>query len=75
MDTAADMKSSAFAPFHVESLASKLEIRVEQGTVRLFGLTAEKSAPGLVHDSLGLNGYLDHCALTACSTRLIGPNN
>jgi lysophospholipase L1-like esterase len=29
---------------------------VEQGPVRLFGITAESTGPGIVYDSLGLNG-------------------
>ncbi len=29
---------------------------MESGPVRLFGITAEKAGPGVVYDSLGLNG-------------------
>ena len=53
--TAADAKSAGFAPFNVAGGASDLELRTE-GHVRLFGLTAEKPGPGVVYDSLGLNG-------------------
>jgi lysophospholipase L1-like esterase len=31
-------------------------VRVEQGSVRLFGISAGKPGPGVVYDSLGLNG-------------------
>jgi lysophospholipase L1-like esterase len=53
--TAGDTKSPGFAPFTVEGGASELELRTV-GQVRLFGLTAEKPGPGVVYDSLGLNG-------------------
>jgi lysophospholipase L1-like esterase len=53
--TAADAKSPGFASFNVAGGASDLELRTE-GHVRLFGLTAEKPGPGVVYDSLGLNG-------------------
>jgi len=53
--TAGDAKSPGFAPFTVEGGASDLELRTV-GQVRLFGLTAEKPGPGVVYDSLGLNG-------------------
>ena len=44
------------ARFQVESPAGKVELRIEQGSVRLFGVSAEKAGPGIVYDSLGLNG-------------------
>jgi lysophospholipase L1-like esterase len=53
--TAGDTKSPGFAPFTVAGGASELELRTV-GQVRLFGLTAEKPGPGVVYDSLGLNG-------------------
>jgi lysophospholipase L1-like esterase len=53
--TASDAKSPGFALFTVAGGASELELRTE-GQVRLFGLTAEKPGPGVVYDSLGLNG-------------------
>ena len=33
-----------------------LELQREGGPVRLFGITAEKTGPGVVYDTLGLNG-------------------
>jgi lysophospholipase L1-like esterase len=47
--------SPAFAAFSVPGGAPELDLRPE-GHVRLFGLTAEKPGPGVVYDSLGLNG-------------------
>ncbi|HXB67471.1 MAG TPA: GDSL-type esterase/lipase family protein [Candidatus Acidoferrales bacterium] len=60
IDTAADTKSPGFASFDVPGGASDLELHVEQGRVRVFGVSAEKSGTngtgGVVYDSLGLNG-------------------
>jgi lysophospholipase L1-like esterase len=56
IDTAGDSKSPGFAAFRTGSPATDIEIQVEQGTVRLFGVSAEKDGPGVVYDSLGLNG-------------------
>lgn len=53
--TAGDANTPGFAEFDVAGGASELELRPE-GQVRLFGLTAEKPVPGVVYDSLGLNG-------------------
>ena len=53
--TAGDAKAPGFAQFTVAGGASNLELRTV-GPVRLFGLTAEKPGPGVVYDSLGLNG-------------------
>ena len=55
IDTDGDAKTPGFAEFRVPGGASELELRPE-GQVRLFGLTAEKPGPGVVYDSLGLNG-------------------
>ena len=53
--TEADVKAPGFAAFTVAGGASLLELQ-PQGSVRVFGLTAEKPGPGVVYDSLGLNG-------------------
>jgi lysophospholipase L1-like esterase len=53
--TAGDTIAPGFADFRVPGGASELDFRAE-GQVRLFGLTAEKAGPGVVYDSLGLNG-------------------
>ncbi len=59
IDTASapdDPKSAAFAALHAPAPVNKLEIHVTSGRVRLFGVSAEKPGPGVVYDSLGLNG-------------------
>jgi lysophospholipase L1-like esterase len=56
VETGAEEKSAGFAAFHAPQGAQTLEVRVEQGSVRLFGITAGKPGPGVVYDSLGLNG-------------------
>jgi lysophospholipase L1-like esterase len=56
VDTSGDSKSPGFAAFRTELPASEVSIRVQQGSVRLFGITAENPNPGVVYDSLGLNG-------------------
>jgi lysophospholipase L1-like esterase len=56
VDTAAESKAPGFAGFHADLGAQALEVRVEQGSVRLFGISAGKPGPGVVYDSLGLNG-------------------
>ena len=56
IDTSGDSKTAGFAAFQAEPSAADLEIQVEEGSVRLFGVSAEKSGPGVVYDSLGLNG-------------------
>jgi lysophospholipase L1-like esterase len=44
-----------FAAFDVPGGAKSIELSAE-GSIRLFGLTAEKPGPGVVYDSIGLNG-------------------
>jgi lysophospholipase L1-like esterase len=56
VDTSGSSKEPGFAPFTVAAGVSNLELRVERGPVRVFGITAEKAGPGVVYDSLGLNG-------------------
>jgi len=54
-DTSGDLKS-AFAAFEVEPAAAEVDVQVTQGKVRWFGVIAEGPGPGVVYDSLGLNG-------------------
>jgi len=56
VDTAGDSKAPGFAAFRTESATAELEIHVERGSVRVFGITAEGPGPGVGYDSLGLNG-------------------
>lgn len=56
LDTSGAANGADFAMFEAPAPASSLRLWVSQGHVRLFGITAENTAPGLVYDSLGLNG-------------------
>lgn len=47
---------AGFHRVHAAAPVSQLELRVENGRVRMFGVSAEKPGPGVVYDSLGLNG-------------------
>jgi lysophospholipase L1-like esterase len=53
--TAADAAAPGFEAFTSTEPVRSLEIRAE-GTVRLYGITAERAAPGVVYDTIGLNG-------------------
>jgi lysophospholipase L1-like esterase len=55
VSTEGTVKSPGFASFTVAGGAFELELQPE-GSVRVFGLIAEKPGPGVVYDSLGLNG-------------------
>jgi lysophospholipase L1-like esterase len=56
VETAADSKTPGFAEFTPDKPAKRLEIETASGNVRLFGVVAERNGPGVVYDSLGLNG-------------------
>jgi hypothetical protein len=45
-----------FATFALPPNARELEIRVEGGPVRAFGIDLRRTAPGVVYSSLGVNG-------------------
>jgi lysophospholipase L1-like esterase len=49
-------EAPGFAGFDTKEPATTIALRVAQGRVRLFGITAERAGPGVVYDSLGLNG-------------------
>jgi lysophospholipase L1-like esterase len=53
--TSGDDKAPGFAAFDVRGGATSLELKPD-GAVRLFGVTAEKTVPGVVYDTIGLNG-------------------
>lgn len=55
IETAGGTKAPGFAAFE-SAPASTLSMHVTAGRVRLFGITAENAGPGVVYDSLGLNG-------------------
>jgi lysophospholipase L1-like esterase len=56
VDTAAPETGSGYARFPVPPEERRFEIRVTAGPVRLFGYRFEKPGPGLVYNSLGVNG-------------------
>ncbi len=57
VSTAADSTSSGFESFQLPSGTREIEVRATGGgAVRLFGVTLSKPGPGVVYDSLGLNG-------------------
>ncbi len=56
VETGGESKVAEFTAFTAPEAADEVELRVAQGHVRVFGITAENAGPGLVYDSLGLNG-------------------
>jgi lysophospholipase L1-like esterase len=56
VETESPEKSAGFATVTAQSGAATLDLRVESGPVRLFGISAAKPGPGVVYDTLGLNG-------------------
>jgi len=53
---AEDVKTAAFSTIHSAEPVHELEVHVESGQVRLYGIAAERPGPGVVYDSLGMNG-------------------
>jgi lysophospholipase L1-like esterase len=56
LDTGADRKTPGFAGLLAPAGVRTLELRVQRPPVRVFGVIAEKPGPGVVYDTLGLNG-------------------
>jgi lysophospholipase L1-like esterase len=56
VETSGESKIADFAAFTTSGAADEVELRVASGHVRVFGITAENAGPGVVYDSLGLNG-------------------
>ncbi len=56
IDTSADSKTPGFVGLLSTASVRTLELRVERPPVRVFGVIAEKPGPGVVYDTLGLNG-------------------
>jgi lysophospholipase L1-like esterase len=56
IDTAGPGYSPAWAKFAVPEGAREVQILVTESHVRLFGINLEKTSPGVVYHSLGLNG-------------------
>jgi lysophospholipase L1-like esterase len=56
VQTAADSKIPGFASFKLPPETSEVTLKVMSGSVRVFGWSFEKEKPGIVYDSLGVNG-------------------
>ena len=56
VNTAGASSIAARKRFTLPRGAAALDLRVEQGPVRLFGVSMERPGPGVIYDSLGLNG-------------------
>jgi lysophospholipase L1-like esterase len=56
VDTSGQTREPGFASLEAPAPASTLELGVTSGTVRAFGISATRPGPGVVYDSLGLNG-------------------
>jgi len=67
VSTAGEAVSAAHTGFAIPTGARKLRIRAASGAVRAFGVSFTKHGPGVIYDSLGLNG-----AYISVLARLIG---
>jgi lysophospholipase L1-like esterase len=56
VETAAEMKTPGYASFAVPPGSTRFTLRVTRGTVRLYGADFRKNAPGVVYNSIGING-------------------
>lgn len=55
--TAAPERAPGYATFDVPEGPHRFEVRiVEEGPVRIFGVAAERDTPGVIVDTLGING-------------------
>jgi lysophospholipase L1-like esterase len=55
--TASEERASGYASFDVAEGAHRFEVRiVEEGPVRIFGVAVERDTPGVIVDTLGING-------------------
>ena len=55
-DTAGPEKQPAYKMFSLNAGARKIDLAVQRGPVRLFGVSFERNTPGVIYNSLGLNG-------------------
>jgi lysophospholipase L1-like esterase len=56
VDTAGEENTAGFATLSAPEPVHLLEMEVESGHVRLFGVAAGRPGPGVLYDSLGMNG-------------------
>ncbi|MEO8026626.1 MAG: GDSL-type esterase/lipase family protein [Bryobacteraceae bacterium] len=55
-DTDSETKGPAFVKYPLPADTKNITIRVKSGNVRLYGASLTKDTPGIVYNSLGLNG-------------------
>ena len=56
IETAGPERTSAFRHIALPPGARHIDLTVERGFVRLFGVSFERDEPGVIYNSLGLNG-------------------
>jgi lysophospholipase L1-like esterase len=56
LDTAAQTTAARRQSFPLPRSARRIELRVASGNVRLFEVSFERNTPGVVYNSMGLNG-------------------
>jgi lysophospholipase L1-like esterase len=56
VETEGPAKEPGFQTFPLPAGARTIQLSVERGPVRLFGVSFERNAPGVIYNSLGLNG-------------------
>ena len=56
IETAADDKEPGFTTFQLPPGARNIGLTVKSGQVRVFGVSFEREEPGVIYNSLGLNG-------------------
>jgi lysophospholipase L1-like esterase len=56
LETEGTQKQPAYQMFPLPDGARDIDLIVERGSVRLFGVSFEREGPGVIYNSLGLNG-------------------
>jgi lysophospholipase L1-like esterase len=56
VDTGGAGPQPAYQSFHLNSSVRQIDLSVDRGPVRLFGASFERNMPGVIYNSLGLNG-------------------
>ena len=56
INTDGEFKQPAFEMFQLPEGVRELDLTVESGPVRMFGVIFERNGPGVIYNSLGLNG-------------------
>jgi lysophospholipase L1-like esterase len=65
VSTAGENEKSGFHEIEAGGTASSFEVRTIDGQVRIFGAVLENDDPGVVYDSLGVNGAFAGLLVTA----------